>query len=850
MTTGSEERPSSTARARASRWVLAAAVAGSALAVGSVHTITLCVVTGVLLVAAVLGWWGAEPMKARSAATLLLLTGLGLTAYTALQCVPMPVTWLAVIAPHNAEVWARALAPLRASGPGWAPISLDPAATRVEVLKGVAYLLAFITALGVARRREGVAFLSAAIVMTGLVLAAASLLHPAFGVHKLFGIYTPGPGIAERHIAPLMNPNNLAGYLNVGLCLSLAAMLAPEPRVPRPIAGALVLLFAATQVWVASRGGVVTMVLGALAVVAITRLTRARSRRAVPLLALVSGVAMVAGVVFIVLGGSDEASFELLDTNVSRIRLFTETLRVAFAMPLFGAGRGSFESVFPAFRTVPGYATYTHPENVFSQWAIEWGFPVAILALGAIAFALRPNVVLARSTTAVGAWAALVALAVQNLGDLGSGIPGLMLTAVVCAAIVAAGMPGSETRWRVERWGRWPRRVAVAAGVATAAALALVAGRGPELHDDQAALYDAATRPVSVAEMHVLARAAMLRHPAEPYLPLVTALRALHERDDGAMPWIEGSLERARVYALAHLALAHLLVTRSPAQARLEYRTTLEQAPALFPAVIDDAARAAGGYRVAMELVPEGKDGVPVLEGLAVRIEPRLPATRVLLDAEQTARAPASPGPAARAARDAVEDLEAGDAASWCTGSAREACLRDALARAARVEQLEPRACEGFAFRARAGVAAGHPGEALGDLEKAADVVSDRVPCLKELAAIARGAGDMRRVDGALDKIASAGCADEAECAADLAWVAGQHERDGNLRKALALYKRASERAPGEDAYLEHVAGLASKTGLHAESALDYERLAQKHPEDARWRRPPRRSARPPCGKR
>jgi cytochrome bd-type quinol oxidase subunit 1 len=54
---------------RASRWVLAAAIAGSALAVGTVHTVTLCVVTGVLAVAAVLAWWGAEPMKARSAAT-------------------------------------------------------------------------------------------------------------------------------------------------------------------------------------------------------------------------------------------------------------------------------------------------------------------------------------------------------------------------------------------------------------------------------------------------------------------------------------------------------------------------------------------------------------------------------------------------------------------------------------------------------------------------------------------------------------------------------------------------------------------------------------------------------------
>ena len=43
-----------------------------------------------------------------------------------------------------------------------APVLIDlpfAVATRVEVLKGITYLLAFVTALRVARRREGVAFL-------------------------------------------------------------------------------------------------------------------------------------------------------------------------------------------------------------------------------------------------------------------------------------------------------------------------------------------------------------------------------------------------------------------------------------------------------------------------------------------------------------------------------------------------------------------------------------------------------------------------------------------------------------------------------------------------------------------
>jgi hypothetical protein len=242
--------PQREALARASRWVLAIAIAGSALAVGTVHTITLCIVTAVVLVAAVLAWWGSEPLRVRTPATVLLASGVAMTAYTALQCVPLPIHWLAIVAPHNADVWSRALAPLHEAGPRWAPISLDPVATRIEVLKGAAYVLAFFAALQIARRREGVSFLSATIVVTGLVVATAALLHPAFGAQKLFGIYKP-PFLYARHLAPLVNPNNLAGYLNVAICLSLASVLSPEPRVPRPIVGAIVLILVAVQVVVA-----------------------------------------------------------------------------------------------------------------------------------------------------------------------------------------------------------------------------------------------------------------------------------------------------------------------------------------------------------------------------------------------------------------------------------------------------------------------------------------------------------------------------------------------------------------------------------------------------------------------
>src|SRR5579859_1499958 len=73
------------------RWLLALSVGGAALAAGCIHTISLCVVAGLLSLAAAAVWWEAEPARVRGVATLLLICGAGLTIFTALQCIPLPL---------------------------------------------------------------------------------------------------------------------------------------------------------------------------------------------------------------------------------------------------------------------------------------------------------------------------------------------------------------------------------------------------------------------------------------------------------------------------------------------------------------------------------------------------------------------------------------------------------------------------------------------------------------------------------------------------------------------------------------------------------------------------------------
>jgi tetratricopeptide (TPR) repeat protein len=697
-------------------------------------------------------------------------------------------------------------------------------------------MAAFLAALRVARSQKGVEFLGHVVVATASVVALAAILHPAFGSRRLFAFYDPGPEIGDRHIAPMMNPNNLAGYLNLAICLSLAGLLRSSGPIPKPLLAASTMLLAGAQIWIGSRAGVLTMVLGATIVVAVTFLSKRSGGRPITHLSWLIGLTIAVGGTLVVLGGSEGAATDLLHGDASKLTMFMRFVPMLPSVAVFGCGRGSFESTFPAFRTDPGFDTYAYPEHVVAQWTLEWGVPVGVLGLASVAFALRPNAMLARSRMACGAWSGLIALAVQNLADLGTEIPGLMLAAVVCAGIVVAGSPGERPGRLLDTPSRRPAVVAMTCVVAITIAAPVAALRAPrELHRDQRWLQHlAAEARVSPIEIHDAARAAMARHPAEPYLPFAVAMRAAERGDDNPMPWIEATLERATMYPPAHLVLARMLRRLSPAQARFEYRTAIAQWPDMARNIAGQSVDLVGHYSDALELVPAGGAGIAVLGEMVRDLRGRLPSTAARLDADLASRAPANDEPVGRSAEAAIDDLDAGEAAPWCV-VARDTCARDALTFAERVEALSPDQCAGHVLRARAEVASGHSQRGLELLSESVDIVRDRRDCLEQLVMLDETIADVDRMEQDLSRLASAGCEGDDECSGLMAWIADREERHGNERRALAMYEKAAERKPDDEQLVDAVARLAAHTGLHAKAARSYQHLAKLFPDNPRW---------------
>lgn len=822
-------------RARVGRWLLAAVIALSALGLGGLHTPVLAACAALAALATGLIWYDARPAPPRTAATVLVAVAAVLVAWTAAQAVPVPRALLALVASENADVWARCLAPLREDGPRWATISLDPIASRVQILRGTTYLVVFVGALEVARRREGVVFLERAVVASALVVAGAALLHPAFDAQKVFGVYAPKEPSAYMagHLGPLLNTNHLSAYAGIGALVALGAVIDRREALPRPLALAITLVLGGTAVWARSRGGTSALVLGA-ALVAVLAIGARRSRRTRVAAPLALALVAIGGGAVLLIAAFEATAAKFANNDLIKLEVIRNSLDLLGRHGALGVGRGAFESAFPSVRTSTEHVVFTHPENVVAQWATEWGLPVAVGAMLAIGWALRPHAALARSRPPAGAWAALAAGAAHNLVDFNSEVPGVVVALAVCAAIVTGGTGGGARAPRFGAWARRPRLLigGLAAASAVAVALALP-NTEHELYTEQRAFRDVGLdRSLSREEFHARAREVMLRHPADPYFPFVGAVRATVARDEGVLPWAARALERSPVFGRAHLLVARSLYAKSPSQARMEYRVACEQDRRAC--LVAEAVALAHDYDSAMELVPDGPRGVSVLGQLAVLLQDRLPSTVARLDRELSSRSPLELGPVQRAASAALGDVQRGEA--WCAEQDRASCVADGLAAAQRLRASAPDLCEGHALAAELRVASGDATRGFAELDAALDHVTDRSRCARRLVSLAQRSGGRARIDAALERLLKLGCEAPPACVDNLTFAAGVEASRGGHVRALALTKRAWERAPERDDLLVSVAQRASAQGLHAEALEAYTRLVERHPGEAKWR--------------
>lgn len=827
--------------------LLVVGVIGSVLAIGTVHVKVLLLVAAAAIASGVLAFkahhlaYGTWPISIPGALIL------GLTGWTALQALPLPISILRAIAPHNADVWSRSLAAMGEPGPAWASISMDPGATWVEVLKGIAYFCTLTAAMTISKKK-GALFGVGLVFISALCAGLFTIAHGLAGLDRVFGIYEPKNHFASWHIGPLLNANHLCGYLNLGAMCGLGILLMRKLTqkwyvIALGVAG-LIGIAAASS----SRGGVVLIPIGVAAFVVLMKgrsVPGGRQAISSKTLTVLTLAAVAGGGVLALLGLTAGQWNELFQDDISKLNILAWAAPLVRDHFLFGIGRGAFETVYPAYRTTPGHGVWTHPENIAMQWTSEWGVLVAVLAAAAGLWISRPkNLGATRSALAAGGWVGMVILLLQNWVDFSVEIPSV----AIAASCVYGSLWGDSERRGLRAEARsYPnmmdvtpvRRMGAALllGLAGCAAMGLAAKKGlTTAASERVAFYELSKNaPMSREKFRPILKAAMLRHPSESYLPFMGALRAWRARDENPLPYLERTLERRIRYGRAHLLLADILATRgATSQSMIELRHAVLDEPELAQLAVEAATRITSDPDMLLRMVPAEQAGAEVLDCLGAIFAGIDRRASARFDREAIARDTGRHGAHGRLAQALIADLPADASSDRCRGEdARAKCLREVEAHAVAVEKALPsRNSYASRIRAEAMMALDRPPDAWRILSLACPMATDRLECLQAQILVA---ARLKRKDdiGALTReLGAIGCADSVACSKTYTWIGDFSLQQGNLGAAANAYERAAQEDPSNDAIWIKVGEISVQIGAPVRAIHAWEQVAKRHPGD------------------
>lgn len=502
----------------------------------------------------------------RDTVPLVLWAGVGATIWTTLQLLPLGTALISRLSADRDAPLRLLTAALDGKIPASATaITFDPAATKLEIIKGCSLLCTFIACYLLARRGQS-RLLLGAVAASGTAMALVALGHAALDAHSLFGIYE-WRFAAPRLPAPILNANCLAGFMVLTTPVALAlAVTTPDARM-RLAYSLEAFTIAATGLLTGSRGGTAAMVFALFCSLLMGRI-RPLIRRDRWQHASVAGAVVAGALAIAVVVGAEPLLASLNSGGFSKFEEISRAFGLALDHPWVGVGRGGFSAAMSP--TMSWVGRFVHAENFIATWSSEWGIPVAGTLLAVISVTLG-RLSIDRSVLLNGAAIALVAFAAQNLLDLGLELLGI---ATVAAATLGAAMgdadgeiPADAPSVRLNLG-----RVAGAVAMTTTLVLALFSAGawvdGDDAFQKRLEVHRDARDPVKFRNELVRAITA---HPFEPVFFMLAGGEAADRRDRAGLRWLNLAMLRAPEWSAPHAEAARLLLALGhPRQAALE----------------------------------------------------------------------------------------------------------------------------------------------------------------------------------------------------------------------------------------------------------------------------------------
>ncbi|MCL5023988.1 MAG: O-antigen ligase family protein [Nitrospirae bacterium] len=315
-----------------------------------------------------------------------------------LQIVPIPPVLLKAMSSHTYQVYRDAF-PAERDLP-WLTLSLYPYATLQEIARYTAYLCVYFLVIQTLKDRESLNRYTGALLVTGVLISLAALLQLAFGNGKLLWFRALGEG--AKPFGPYVNRNHFAGLMEMIIPVGVGMLILrlPGMRNGRDLKGIGSTLFVQrltnshvflpiavvimmTSLFLSlSRGGIIGLSLSMAlfgSLLAARNSTKKMGRTIVVLFLVVFWTVGWFGWKPVI-----DRFERLRGTGVSselRLQNWKDSIGIVRSFPLFGTGLGTYEHVYPRYKTIPGQGLWEHAHNDYLEAAVELGVPGLLLLL-------------------------------------------------------------------------------------------------------------------------------------------------------------------------------------------------------------------------------------------------------------------------------------------------------------------------------------------------------------------------------------------------------------------------------------------------------------------------------------
>lgn len=391
---------------------------------------------------------------------------IGLTIF---QLVPLPPLFVKVISPETYSVYRDAAS--SPDGLSWLTLSLYPQATIQEAVRLTAYLCAYFLALQVLKESKYVAMMATAILGAGVLVALTGILQVVSWNGKLLWFRPFDIGAA---FGPYVNKNHFAGLMEMvipvsvglGICLlpsvrrgesfkALASELLTHVHANRLILTITGVTIMITALFLSlSRGGIVGLTLSMVFFGVMLLLRRSTRRKGWVIVSIFLVVLFSVGWF-----GWKPVVERFESTRIKevsadfRVMNWKDSLGIVKKYPLFGTGLGTYEYVYPKYKTIRSPERWEHAHNDYIEGAVELGLPgVAVGIYIIVSFyvlmfrSLRKRKSLVPRLLGIGGMAGISGILIHSFTDfnLHIGANGLFFAVLFGFSIAASHMKMTE----------------------------------------------------------------------------------------------------------------------------------------------------------------------------------------------------------------------------------------------------------------------------------------------------------------------------------------------------------------------------------------------------------------------